>query len=76
MISYNLHEKQIKRVENNESLPDDKFTIRLNYFLAFALVLGIALQIIFVTKNATHMAEEKQNLNEIKGDSINALKAP
>lgn len=74
LISYNLHERQIKRVENSEPLPDDKTTIRLNYFLAVMLVLGIALQIIFVTKNSTQMAEEKQNVNEVKRDSTNTSK--
>lgn len=75
LISYNLHEKQIRRVENNEPLPDDKTTIRLNYFLAVALVLGIALQIIFVTKNLTQMADKKQNVNEVKRDSTNTSKS-
>jgi hypothetical protein len=74
LISYNLHERQIKRVEKNEELPDDKFTIGLNYSMAVALVLGIALQIIFVTKNASHMSKENQSLNEIKIDSLNVNK--
>jgi len=74
LISYNLHERQIKRVENNQPLPDDKLTIRLNYFLAILLVLGIGLQIIFVTKNSTYMAKDKKNLNEIKVDSTTNTK--
>ena len=74
LISYNLHERQIKRVEKNEELPDDTFTIGLNYFMAVALVLGISLQIIFVTKNASNMKKENQSLNEIKNDSINLPK--
>jgi len=64
--SYNLHEKQIRRVENDEPLPDDKSTTRGNYFMAVALVLGIAFQIIFVTVNSFRMANEKTNPNEIR----------
>lgn len=58
--SYNLHEKQIQRVEKDEPLPDDKSSIRGNYFMAAALVIGIAFQIIFVTINSSRMANEKQ----------------
>ena len=66
LVSYHISERQIKRVEANQALPDDKITIRLNYFMAVSLIFGIVLQIIFITVNTDYMA--KQNLG-IKGNT-------
>ncbi len=62
LFSYHLSERQIKRVENKEDLPDDKTIIILNYITAFSLILGIALQILFVTKNVNVMADKKETI--------------
>lgn len=60
LVSYHQTERQVKRVENEEPLPDDKATIIFNYLTAILLVVGIAFQILFVTLNVYAMSENSR----------------